>query len=151
MSVKAVSLGALVALLFIAGAMLVITSRARQPRPRPVAAPTPIEGTLDVRAIDDFRVGSRQVILCGVAFTSGAAMREIAAGAARRDFQGKRVTCRPVGGGTPCDGRAASSFKGTPVAQCITEDGKDIAAELSARRILCDVPAHSGGYYGACR
>jgi hypothetical protein len=131
--------------------MAIIMNNARQSRPKAVSAPAPIVGKVNFRAIDDFRVGNRQVILCGVAFTKGAAMRELATEAARKEFHGKPVNCRPVGSGTPCDGRAAATFKNVPVAQCITEDGRDIAAELSTRQILCDFPAHSGGYYTACR
>ena len=151
MSIKAVSLGALAALILAAGLMVVIMSSARQSRPKPVSAPAAIAGVMSFRAIDDLRVGSAKVVLCGVAYTKGAAMRDLATETARREFNGKRVDCRPVGSGTPCDGRASARFRDATVAQCVTEDGRDIAAELSARQILCDYPAHSGGRYTACR
>lgn len=153
MSIKALSLGALAALLFVAVFTGIILTNLRQPTPRPVSAQTraPIAGVANFQGIDDFRVGGTKVILCGVAYTKGAGALDVATDAARREFQGKRVTCTPVGGGTPCDGRAPATFRGATVAQCVTEDGRDIAAELSARHILCDFPAHSGGHYTACR
>lgn len=111
----------------------------------------PIVGPLNISAIDRYAIGAQAITLCGVAYTKPNGLREIYLDAARVVFQGKQVTCKMVGAGTPCDGRSAASFAGTIVAQCMTSDGTDIAAYLSARGMLCDLPGQSGGAYTACK
>ncbi len=124
-------------------------NKSRAPAPR-AAVLTPIEGRLDIRAIDDIRVNGQKLLLCGVSFTKPAAMRDILTETARRDFQSKVVTCRRIGAGTPCDGNVAATFGGRVVAQCITADGVDIADAFSKAGYLCDLPGQSGGHYTAC-
>jgi hypothetical protein len=150
MSLKAVSLFGLAALVLVALYMALVFSNARKPAPQRTAAVEPIAGKADFRAIDDLRVAGKKVVLCGVSFTRPTTARELALKAARDAFQGKNVTCRPVGSGTPCDGRAAASFRGALVGQCLTEDGRDMAAELAMQKVLCDLPSQSGGHYSAC-
>jgi hypothetical protein len=150
MSLRTVSLLALAALVFVAGFVAIVRTSQDKPPAKAAPAAQPIVGKIDFREIDDLRVAGRKVILCGVAYTKPAAMRDMVKQAARQEFQGKSVTCRPVGSGTPCDGRAATSFGGALVGQCLTEDQRDVAGELAAKGILCDVPAQSGGHYAAC-
>lgn len=112
--------------------------------------PVAFSGSLDIRAMDDMRVGGRKIVLCGVSFARPRAMEKLVREEARRTFQGRRLDCIQVGGGTPCDGRAAASFGGSLVAQCFTEERLDVARELAARGYLCDRPAQSGGVYRGC-
>ena len=150
-SLRSIPLAILGALLLAAGFLWLALDRKAPPRqPTSRAMVQPLEGRLDIRSLDDIRVGGSRVILCGVVNGRPAALGDILTDAARRHFQGQTVTCRPVGSGTPCDGRAASTFGGVMVAQCTTADGRDIAAELAAQQILCDLPAQSGGHYTAC-
>lgn len=121
----------------------------RAPKPK-VAVLTPIEGKLDIRAVDDIRVNGRKILLCGVAFTKSASMRDLMTETAKRDFQAKPVTCKRIGSGTPCDGNVAATFGDRIVAQCITADGVDIADAFSKAGYLCDLPGQSGGHYAAC-
>lgn len=123
--------------------------RARAPKPRE-AVLTPIEGKLDIRAIDDIRVNGRRILLCGVAFTKPASMRDLMTESAKRDFQARPVACKRIGSGTPCDGNVAATFGDRIVAQCITADGVDIAEAFSKAGYLCDLPGQSGGHYTAC-
>jgi hypothetical protein len=107
-------------------------------------------GRLDIRTMTDLRVHGRKMMLCGVLYAKPASMEPLVREQARRMFQGTEVECVQVGGGTPCDGRAAPSFDGAIVAQCRTKDGSDIARKLSDSGYLCDLPAQSGGVYHAC-
>ena len=152
MSLKKAAFLGLAILSFVAVFMAVLMAQKNRPRPQkpaPVALAS-IEGKLDIRSIDDIRVGGRKILLCGVAFAKPRSMRALVTEAARRDYQGKAVKCRPVGAGTPCDGKTAAKFDGSTIVQCMTAAGVDLAAEFSERGFLCDVPAQSGGHYKAC-
>ncbi|MEO1027581.1 MAG: thermonuclease family protein [Pseudomonadota bacterium] len=59
---------------------------------------------------------------------------------------GKKVECRVVGEGTPCDGRSARNSHSRFVAQCFV-DGKDIAMELVKAGHACAWPKYSGQHY----
>ena len=61
---------------------------------------------------------------------------------------GKSVRCRPVGEGTVCDGRAASSSGSRIIAQCfLNGTNVDIATEMVAGGYACDWVRYSGGHY----
>jgi len=113
-------------------------------------APLHFSGLLRINSMSDFRVGSRKIILCGVSFTKPRQMENIIIERARHDFQGKSLNCKQVGGGTPCDGRAATAFRDAIVAQCFSANQEDIATQMSQRGFLCDLPAQSGGAYVSC-
>lgn len=107
-------------------------------------------GKLDIRTMDDLRVGGRKVLLCGVAFTRSRGLEPIVRDQARRAYQGQQLDCIQVGGGTPCDGRASPVFGDAVVAQCRTAQGGDLAHQLSSDGYLCDLPAQSGSIYKGC-
>ncbi|MFC5385295.1 hypothetical protein ACFPLB_04845 [Aquamicrobium segne] len=107
-------------------------------------------GKLDIRTLDDLRIGGRKILLCGVAFKKPRNLEALAREQARKVYQGKTFECVQVGGATPCDGRAASTFGDAIVAQCRAADGGDLAEQLSKDGYLCDLPAQSGGLYRAC-
>ncbi|WP_077381238.1 hypothetical protein [Mesorhizobium prunaredense] len=98
----------------------------------------------------DLRVAGRKIVLCGVAFTKPQSLRAIVTDAARRDYQGLALTCKPVGKGTPCDGNIASKLGDAIVVQCLTPDGADLAAKLAENGILCGQPAQAGSTYKSC-
>lgn len=151
MSLKKFALLALVVLGFAAAFTAVLTAQKNRARPqKPVAVLPPIEGKLDIRSIDDLRVGRHKILLCGVAFAKPPSMRALVTEAARRDYQGEPVICKRVGAGTPCDGKMASRFGESVVVQCLTNGDIDLAATFSDRGFLCDVPAQSGGLYRTC-
>jgi len=112
--------------------------------------PVTFSGKLDIRSMTNIWAAGRRVVLCGVSFNKPAAMEPLVREQARHAFQGTEVDCVQVGGGTPCDGRAAVVFEGAPVVQCRSSDGSDIAGKFSGLGYLCDVPAQSGGAYNAC-
>ncbi|TIP85364.1 MAG: hypothetical protein E5X63_15180 [Mesorhizobium sp.] len=144
---------ALVALAFAIGFFAVILEKGtpvRQPPPRPQAALEPFDGKLSIQAVDDLRVAGRKIVLCGVAFTKPQSLRAIVTDAARRDYQGLALTCKPVGMGTPCDGNVASKFGDAIVVQCLTSDGTDLAAKLAENGILCGQSAQAGSTYKSC-
>ncbi|WP_457936133.1 hypothetical protein [Mesorhizobium sp. 10J20-29] len=150
---KVAALALLTGLLFMAIVLLVLRSQQAEReigRTHTDETALMIDGKLDIRAPDDFRVAGRKIMLCGVGFSAPVALRDFARDAMRRSFQGVQVTCRNVGQGTPCDGRTAAKFGGSPVVQCLTEQGVDIARELSLRGLLCDRTNQSGGVYKAC-
>ncbi|MER8871740.1 hypothetical protein NKI04_17700 [Mesorhizobium sp. M0814] len=118
--------------------------------PKPAAALEPFEGKLTVQSIDDLRVAGRKIVLCGVAFTRPQSMRAMVTEAARRDYQGLALTCKPVGTGTPCDGNVAPKFGDAVVVQCLTSAGTDLAAKLVEAGILCGQPAQAGSTYKSC-
>ena len=65
---------------------------------------------------------------------------------------GRQVTCRVVGEGTPCDGRSKKRSRDRLVAQCFI-NGQDIADELVRSSHACDWRKFSGGWYsrnGGC-
>ncbi|UES46810.1 thermonuclease family protein [Roseibium aggregatum] len=59
---------------------------------------------------------------------------------------GKKVRCRTVGDGTPCDGRSPKKSGNRFVAQCFV-DGTDIAMALVNAGHACAWPRFSGRYY----
>ncbi|HMN14344.1 hypothetical protein [Aquamicrobium defluvii] len=107
-------------------------------------------GKLDIRTMDDLRIGGRKILLCGVGFTRPRALEPMAREQARKAHQRQQFDCVQVGGGTPCDGRMGTSFDGVAVVQCRTAQGADLAQELSEQGYLCDLPAQSGGIYRNC-
>ncbi len=152
MSLNKLAFFTLVILGFIAAFTAVLTTQKNRARPRAPAPAVlaPIEGKLDIRSIDDIRVGGHKILLCGVAFAKQASMRALVTEVARRDYQGVPVICRRVGAGTPCDGNMAARFGESIVVQCLTGGDIDLAAKFSDLGFLCDVPAQSGGRYKAC-
>ena len=107
-------------------------------------------GRLTIQSMSDLRVAGRKIILCGVSFTKSKQIEKLVLESARRAFQGTEVKCVQVGGGTPCDGKAAKRFGDAMVAQCFVEDQGDLALRLRERGFLCDLPAQSGGRYKGC-
>ncbi|RWP65924.1 hypothetical protein [Mesorhizobium sp.] len=153
MSFKKLSLLALLALAFAVGFFAIIVEKGtprRPPPPKPQATIEPFDGKLFIQAVDDLRVGNRKIVLCGVAFAKPQSLRAIVTDAARRDYQGLALTCKPVGMGTPCDGNVASRFGDAIVVQCLTSDGADLAAKLAENGILCGQPAQAGSTYKSC-
>ncbi|MER8639788.1 hypothetical protein [Mesorhizobium sp. M1273] len=153
MSIKKLGLFAFLALAFGVGFLIIFVTRgtdlgAQVPTPPP--AQVPFDGKLVVQSIDDLRVGSRKIVLCGVAFTKPQSIRAMVTEAARRDYQGLSLTCKPVGTGTPCDGSVATKFGDALVVQCLTSDGADLAAKLVEDGILCGQPTQAGSTYKRC-
>lgn len=153
MTMKKIALIMLAALGFATLMLYMLTGQGRSTRP-PVAGSAPaalvFNGKLDIRAMDDLRVDGRRIILCGVSFTKPRSLESVARDLARKVYQGQQLSCVQVGGGTPCDGRVGASFNGAVVVQCHTEQGADIAREMSDRGFLCDLPAQSGSIYSDC-
>ncbi|MER8967704.1 hypothetical protein NKI25_18615 [Mesorhizobium sp. M0808] len=115
------------------------------------AAPKPMTGRLTVRSLDDMSLYTTyytKIVLCGVEPRPGVSARDAAT--AVQTFQGNTLTCKPVGLGTPCDGRTAPKFNGAIVVQCFLPDGTDLAAKLVEIGLLCGLPAQAGGTYKAC-
>ncbi|MER9228551.1 hypothetical protein NKI39_23510 [Mesorhizobium sp. M0664] len=153
MSIRKVAVFAFIALAFAGGFLVIIVTKGTNihaPALKPVAAMTPFEGKLVVQSIDDLRVGGRKIVLCGVAFAMPQSMRAVVTEAARREYQGLALRCKPVGSGTPCDGNVTSTFRGAIVAQCLTPDGMDLAAKLVEIGMLCGQPAQAGLTYKSC-
>lgn len=153
MSFKKISLLALLALAFAVGFLAIVVKKGtpvRPPPPKPQATLEPFDGKLSIQAVDDLRVAGRKIVLCGVAFTKPRSMLAMVTEAARRDYQGLALTCKPVGKGTPCDGNVASKFGDAIVVQCLTSDGEDLAAKLAENGILCGQPAQAGSTYKSC-
>ncbi|RWN02132.1 MAG: hypothetical protein EOR84_04635 [Mesorhizobium sp.] len=120
------------------------------PPAKPQAAIEPFDGKLFIQAVDDLRVGNRKIVLCGVAFTKSQSLRAIVTDAARRDYQGLALTCKPVGMGTPCDGNVATKFGDAIVVQFLTSDGADFGRQLAENGILCGQPAQADSTYRSC-
>jgi endonuclease YncB( thermonuclease family) len=57
------------------------------------------------------------------------------------------VMCTPVGSGTVCDNRSASTSHKRIVAQCRTSILADLAGELVRRGLACDLTGFTKGYY----
>ncbi|MER8974421.1 hypothetical protein [Mesorhizobium sp. M0145] len=153
MSIGKVTVLAFIALAFVGGFLFIIVNKGTSryaPAPKPVAVLTPFDGKLTVQSIDDLRVAGRKIVLCGVAFTRPQSMRAMVTEAARRDYQGLALTCKPVGTGTPCDGNVAPKFGDAVVVQCLTSGGTDLAAKLVEAGILCGQPAQAGSTYKSC-
>ena len=151
MSIRSIAFLAISAVLFGAGFLgIVVMQRGSPPPARPAAAPKPFDGKLAIPSIDDLRVGGRKILLCGAAFSRPQAIRALVTEAARRDYQGLILTCKPVGAGTPCDGNIASRVGDTLVVQCLTAEGKDLATLLTQGGILCGQPVQAGATYKSC-
>lgn len=151
MSIRSIAFLAIIAVLFGAGFLGIIVMQRGSPRPaRPAAVLKPFDGKLAIPSIDDLRVGGRKVLLCGAAFSRPQAMRALVTEAARRDYQGLVLTCKPVGIGTPCDGKIASRVGDTLVVQCLTAKGEDLATMLTQGGILCGQPVQAGATYKSC-
>ncbi|MER9019317.1 hypothetical protein [Mesorhizobium sp. M0898] len=151
MKKKTITILGIGAVLFTLGFAAIVFSQMRQRKaPETVTPQAEFKGNLSIHTIRDMRVAGRKITLCGVSYTKPPGIEKLISEAARSDYQGRAVTCRPVGTGTPCDGRVAAKFGGSVVAQCFTSDGTDLAQEFSKRGFLCDVPAQSGGRYVAC-
>lgn len=153
MNFKTIALLAAAALAFGVVFLGILVSQRPKPTasaPAPVAALQPLEGKLTVQSADDLRVGGRKIVLCGAAYTKPQAMRAMVTEAARRDYQGLAIRCKPVGTGTPCDGNIASTFGDARVVQCFTPDGADLASQLIRAGILCGQPSQAGGTYAPC-
>ncbi|RWO01700.1 hypothetical protein [Mesorhizobium sp.] len=151
MSIKKVGLLVLIAVVFGAGFLSIIVAKKNKLRP-PAPAPVlqPFVGKFDIHAVDDLWAGGLRIVLCGAEFSKPQEMRAMMTAAARRDFQGLDVTCKPVGSGTPCDGNVAARFRGAFVVQCFTSDGADLAERLVSKGILCGLPAQAGPTYKPC-
>lgn len=153
LSLRRIGLLAFVAMVFAVGFLVIIMEKGtpvRSQPPKPQAALEPFDGRLSIQAADDLRVAGRKIVLCGVAFTKPRSMLAMVTEAARRDYQGLALTCKPVGTGTPCDGNVASRFGDAIVVQCLTSDGADLAAKLAENGILCGQPAQAGSAYKSC-
>ncbi|MFA6031724.1 MAG: hypothetical protein WC889_02355 [Myxococcota bacterium] len=153
MSIRLAALLSVVACLFAAGFLaIIVAQRNNQSAPRPKAAVqlASFAGSLNVQSIDDLRVGGRKVLLCGAAFTKPRSMRDLVTEAARQNYQGLALNCKPVGTGTPCDGNMAPTFEDTMVVQCFTSDGVDLASTLARDGFLCGQPSQAGATYKPC-
>ncbi|RWP27942.1 hypothetical protein [Mesorhizobium sp.] len=153
MSFRKIGLLSLLALAFGVSFLSIILIQKNEPNApvlRPSASFDVFSGKLTIPTIDDLRVGSRKILLCGVAFAKPQAIRAMVTEVARRDYQGLALTCKPVGKGTPCDGNVASKFGDAFVVQCLTSDGADLAAKLAENGILCGQPAQAGSTYKSC-
>lgn len=153
MRIKKLSLFVIAALGF-ATLMLYMLAGHERGRQRPgvetVREALVFSGKLDIRTMDDLRIGGRKILLCGVAFKRPRDLEAIARAQARRAYQGQQFDCVQVGGGTPCDGRASPAFGNVVVAQCRNAQEADLAHQLSNDGYLCDLPAQSGGIYKSC-
>lgn len=109
-----------------------------------------LSGRFQIISSNDLRVSGKKIVLCGVSFTKSKQVERLLLSAAQRALEGKDVNCIQVGGGTPCDGKAAIRYGDAPVVQCFTSDRQDIAKVLSDKGITCDIPAQSGGHYRSC-
>ncbi|MES0157600.1 hypothetical protein NKJ81_29165 [Mesorhizobium sp. M0018] len=153
MPIKKIGLLALIACAFSVWFLVIIVKRGTDLDARPLsqsAVLEPFAGQLAIRSIDDLRVAGRKIVLCGVAVTKPQSIRAMVTEAARRDYQGLALTCKPVGAGTPCDGNIAAKFGDALVVQCLTSDGTDLAAKLVEAGILCGQPAQAGSTYKSC-
>ena len=96
---------------------------------------------------DTLHVGRLKYRLCGIdAPERGERGYREAADHLRRLIRNKSITCRPVGEGTPCDGRSERKSHDRIVAQCFV-GGEDIAAEMVRSGHAKDWPKFSGGHY----
>ncbi|WP_157385500.1 hypothetical protein [Mesorhizobium sp. STM 4661] len=140
-------------LLLFAGAFFAVLqgmgTKSYPDRQKPREALTAFSGYFTVRSIDDLWIGTTRIILCGV--ESNPVARTTATMTARKDFQGKTLNCRPVGMGTPCDGKIPAKYGKSVIAQCFLPDGTDVAARLVDAGLVCGLPAQAGSTYKACR
>lgn len=96
---------------------------------------------------DTFWVGETKVRLCGIDTPELDEPGYAAANAYLKRLIGQHVvTCRTVGGGTPCDGRSKRRSYWRIVAQCFV-GGVDVANEMVRSGHARDWPKFWGGYY----
>jgi endonuclease YncB( thermonuclease family) len=96
---------------------------------------------------DTLFVGRLKYRLCGIdAPERGQPGSQAATDHLRYLTKGRTIACKPVGEGTPCDGRSERKSHDRIVAQCFV-DGKDIAAEMVRSGHAKDWPRFSGGHY----
>lgn len=153
MSIKKGALLALAALGFATFILYMLAGQKPLGPPRDAQTATEaivFSGKLDIHTMDDLRIGGRKILLCGVAYKKPRDLEAIVRDQARKIYQGREFDCVQVGGGTPCDGKASSTFGGAIIAQCRNAGGDDLALQLSNGGYLCDLPAQSGGIYRAC-
>jgi hypothetical protein len=150
---KWVGIGILIVSAFAVGFLAIIvmqrdTQRSAAQQGNPV--PKPFEGTLAVYAIDDLRVANRRIALCGTAPPRPSSVWSLAAESMRRDFRGIALSCKPVGSGTPCDGKTGAQLGQAIVVQCLMPDGADLAAVLAQKGLLCGQAPIVGSLYKNC-
>ena len=110
----------------------------------PTACPAMADSVVDG---DTLYVGRLKYRLCGIdAPEHGQPGSREAADHLRKLIRGKTINCRPVGEGTPCDGRSKRKSHDRIVAQCFV-DSRDIAAEMVRSGHAKDWPKFSGGHY----
>jgi endonuclease YncB( thermonuclease family) len=96
---------------------------------------------------DTVYVGRLKYRLCGIdAPERGQPGSQAATDHLRYLTKGKTINGKPVGEGTPCDGRLERKSHDRIVAQCFV-DGRDIAAEMVRSGHAKDWPKFSGGHY----
>lgn len=110
----------------------------------------PFTGRLSIVSIRDIRVGGYNVVLCGVSSEPRLGPVGLITETARKSYEQSVVTCRPVGSGTPCDGKVGLKFGRALVVQCFTSSGADLAKEFSEKGLLCQLPSQSWAGYVAC-
>jgi hypothetical protein len=107
----------------------------------PKAVPKPaeikdIKGRLTVLTANSFKVDGTSIVLCGVR-PSGTTSAEKAAQSVKLSYENAYVKCKPVGGGTPCDGKTVATLGTSTVAQCKIDGALDLATALTDSGILC--------------
>lgn len=96
---------------------------------------------------DTFTLGTQRVRICGINTPErGETNYREAGDALRRIIDGRTVTCRQVGSGTPCDGKSSSASYDRIVAQCFV-GSQDVAAAMVATGLAKDWERYSDGYY----
>ncbi|WP_164762788.1 MULTISPECIES: hypothetical protein [unclassified Mesorhizobium] len=95
-----------------------------------------IKGRLTVLTASSFEVDGTSIVLCGVR-PSGTTSAEKAAQSVRLSYENAYVKCKPVGGGTPCDGKTVATLGRFIVAQCKIDGALDLATALTESGILC--------------
>ena len=116
------------------------------------AAPSSDASTIDgivthVVDGDGLRIGAIEIRLCGIDApeTRRPGGRESTL-ALTALVLGQRLVCRPVGEGTPCDGRSKRKSYDRIVAQCFLGD-QDVAGAQVRSGHAVDWPRFSGGAY----
>jgi hypothetical protein len=127
----AIGLGAVVTI----GVLTFGTTRIPRAELKPVEIKD-VKGRLVVLTANLFRVDGTSIILCGVR-PSGATSAETAARSVKFSYENAYVKCRPVGGGTPCDGKTVATLGASIIAQCKIDGALDLATTLIKSGILC--------------
>lgn len=119
--------------------------------PTIAAAPPGLQGPVTrVWDGDTLAVAGVAVRLCGIDAPERGRKGAAAGRTALADLvRGEIVTCRPVGAGTPCDGRSRLRSHRRLVMQCFLPDGRDIAGEMVRRGHARDWARFSCGWYAA--